>query len=163
MLAGFALGSIVEKHWGNYFYFMVPFGLVGSALMFFGRNIIERRTKHESLPTPAGFPVVSKSPSRNIERDCTRPALLAAEWFCAGCDGICHLFDGSGALVGREAGDADEQLANRNLPRRYDVTGPLHVIAPRGLAEESGFLHGVRLILLLRAGICMLACSPLSI
>jgi MFS transporter, OPA family, glycerol-3-phosphate transporter len=60
MLAGFALGSIVEKQWGNYFYFMVPFGIVGSALMFFGRHIIERKTKHEPLPAPAGFPVQTK-------------------------------------------------------------------------------------------------------
>jgi OPA family glycerol-3-phosphate transporter-like MFS transporter len=57
MLAGFALGSIVEKHWDGYFYFMVPFGLIGAALMFFGRHIVERKTKHEPLPAPAGFPV----------------------------------------------------------------------------------------------------------
>ena len=52
MLAGVALGSIVEKHWGNYFWFMVPFGVIGAALMFFGRNIVEGKTKYESYPAP---------------------------------------------------------------------------------------------------------------
>jgi OPA family glycerol-3-phosphate transporter-like MFS transporter len=33
-LAGALLGSIVEKHWDNYFYFMAPFGIVGALLMF---------------------------------------------------------------------------------------------------------------------------------
>ena len=33
-LAGAALGSIVEKHWDNYFYFMAPFGVLGALLMF---------------------------------------------------------------------------------------------------------------------------------
>ena len=32
-LAGAALGSIVEKHWDNYFYFMAPFGVIGMLLM----------------------------------------------------------------------------------------------------------------------------------
>ncbi|MGH7177538.1 MAG: MFS transporter, partial [Tepidisphaeraceae bacterium] len=61
-LAGAALGSIVERHWDNYFYFMAPFGIVGAALMYFGSNIIERRTKHEPLPVPEEreFEVVTK-------------------------------------------------------------------------------------------------------
>jgi len=32
-LAGALLGSIVEKHWDNYFYFMAPFGVIGMLLM----------------------------------------------------------------------------------------------------------------------------------
>jgi outer membrane receptor protein involved in Fe transport len=30
-LAGALLGSIVEKNWGHYFYFMAPFGVIGCA------------------------------------------------------------------------------------------------------------------------------------
>jgi len=33
-LAGALLGSIVEKNWDHYFYFMAPFGVIGAALMF---------------------------------------------------------------------------------------------------------------------------------
>jgi hypothetical protein len=32
-LAGALLGSIVERHWDNYFYFMAPFGAIGALLM----------------------------------------------------------------------------------------------------------------------------------
>src|SRR5438105_6318635 len=32
-LAGALLGSIVEKNWGHYFYFMAPFGVIGALLM----------------------------------------------------------------------------------------------------------------------------------
>lgn len=32
-LAGIFLGSLLDKSWGNYFYFMAPFGLIGGALM----------------------------------------------------------------------------------------------------------------------------------
>jgi len=32
-LAGILLGTLLDKSWGNYFYFMAPFGLVGGALM----------------------------------------------------------------------------------------------------------------------------------
>ena len=32
-LAGILLGSLLDKSWGNYFYFMAPFGLIGGALM----------------------------------------------------------------------------------------------------------------------------------
>jgi OPA family glycerol-3-phosphate transporter-like MFS transporter len=41
MLAGVALGSIVEKDWGHYFYFMAPFGFAGAVLMFLARNKIK--------------------------------------------------------------------------------------------------------------------------
>lgn len=33
-LAGALLGSIVEKNWDHYFYFMAPFGLIGAVLMY---------------------------------------------------------------------------------------------------------------------------------
>src|SRR5205085_6418772 len=32
-LAGIFLGALLDKSWGNYFYFMAPFGLVGGVLM----------------------------------------------------------------------------------------------------------------------------------
>ena len=32
-LAGIVLGSLLDRSWGNYFYFMAPFGLIGGALM----------------------------------------------------------------------------------------------------------------------------------
>ncbi len=33
-LAGLALGKLLDKSWGYYFYFMVPFGFIGAILMF---------------------------------------------------------------------------------------------------------------------------------
>jgi OPA family glycerol-3-phosphate transporter-like MFS transporter len=32
-LAGYFLGALLDRSWGNYFYFMAPFGLIGAALM----------------------------------------------------------------------------------------------------------------------------------
>ena len=32
-LAGILLGSLLDKSWGSYFYFMAPFGLIGGLLM----------------------------------------------------------------------------------------------------------------------------------
>jgi OPA family glycerol-3-phosphate transporter-like MFS transporter len=32
-LAGYFLGALLDRSWGNYFYFMVPFGIVGGVLM----------------------------------------------------------------------------------------------------------------------------------
>ncbi len=32
-LAGYFLGALLDRSWGNYFYFMAPFGVVGGALM----------------------------------------------------------------------------------------------------------------------------------
>jgi OPA family glycerol-3-phosphate transporter-like MFS transporter len=32
-LAGIALGALLDRSWGNYFYFMAPFGLIGGTLM----------------------------------------------------------------------------------------------------------------------------------
>ena len=41
-LAGVALGWLIDKHgWGTYFYFMVPFGVIGAILMFtLGHKIV---------------------------------------------------------------------------------------------------------------------------
>ena len=30
-LAGYFLGALLDKSWGNYFYFMAPFGIIGGA------------------------------------------------------------------------------------------------------------------------------------
>jgi OPA family glycerol-3-phosphate transporter-like MFS transporter len=39
----FLLGYILDRwSWGYYFYYMVPFGLIGFALMLFGRGVIAR-------------------------------------------------------------------------------------------------------------------------
>jgi len=32
-LAGYFLGTLLDRSWGNYFYFMAPFGLIGAVLM----------------------------------------------------------------------------------------------------------------------------------
>ena len=40
-LAGYFLGQLLDKSWGNYFYFMAPFGLIGGLLML---TIGERMT-----------------------------------------------------------------------------------------------------------------------
>ena len=32
-LAGYFLGALLDRSWGNYFYFMAPFGVIGGALM----------------------------------------------------------------------------------------------------------------------------------
>ena len=32
-LAGYFLGALLDRSWGNYFYFMAPFGLIGGLLM----------------------------------------------------------------------------------------------------------------------------------
>jgi OPA family glycerol-3-phosphate transporter-like MFS transporter len=32
-LAGYFLGALLDRSWGNYFYFMAPFGLIGGVLM----------------------------------------------------------------------------------------------------------------------------------
>lgn len=53
-LAGALLGSIVEKHWGNYFYFMAPFGVLGALLMLSLRFLPDRKPV-----TQQGFEVIS--------------------------------------------------------------------------------------------------------
>jgi hypothetical protein len=32
-LAGYFLGALLDRSWGNYFYFMAPFGIIGGVLM----------------------------------------------------------------------------------------------------------------------------------
>lgn len=46
-LAGIALGSLLDRSWGNYFYFMAPFGLIGGALML---SILGRVTLAKQPP-----------------------------------------------------------------------------------------------------------------
>jgi OPA family glycerol-3-phosphate transporter-like MFS transporter len=59
-LAGALLGSIVEKNWGHYFYFMAPFGVVGALLMFVLRYIPPQKPPvqgaFEVMPEPAQQP-----------------------------------------------------------------------------------------------------------
>ena len=31
--AGYFLGALLDRSWGNYFYFMAPFGIIGGMLM----------------------------------------------------------------------------------------------------------------------------------
>jgi OPA family glycerol-3-phosphate transporter-like MFS transporter len=45
-LAGYFLGSLLDKSLGNYFYFMAPFGMIGGILMLFVRN----ESSNESRP-----------------------------------------------------------------------------------------------------------------
>jgi OPA family glycerol-3-phosphate transporter-like MFS transporter len=51
-LAGLFLGALLDKSWGNYFYFMAPFGVIGGILMvsIFGRISLanERAQKGET-------------------------------------------------------------------------------------------------------------------
>jgi MFS transporter, OPA family, glycerol-3-phosphate transporter len=47
-LAGYLLGALLDRSWGNYFYFMAPFGLVGGVLMLFildRVNLVNRQSK----------------------------------------------------------------------------------------------------------------------
>jgi sugar phosphate permease len=49
-LAGYFLGSLLDKSLGNYFYFMAPFGLIGGLLMFATRGRITPKAKQEARP-----------------------------------------------------------------------------------------------------------------
>jgi sugar phosphate permease len=59
-LAGALLGSIVEKNWGHYFYFMAPFGVIGALLMLMLRFIPPQKppVEHalEVMPSAAQTP-----------------------------------------------------------------------------------------------------------
>jgi F0F1-type ATP synthase assembly protein I len=46
-LAGYFLGSLLDKSWGSYFYFMAPFGLIGGLLMM---SILGRVTLSKPAP-----------------------------------------------------------------------------------------------------------------
>ena len=45
-LAGSLLGAMIDRSWDYYFYFMVPFGLIGGSLMFTIRNRISLKGGH---------------------------------------------------------------------------------------------------------------------
>jgi OPA family glycerol-3-phosphate transporter-like MFS transporter len=47
-LAGYFLGSLLDRSLGNYFYFMAPFGVVGGLLML----TIRGKISHGPRPTP---------------------------------------------------------------------------------------------------------------
>ena len=49
-LAGALLGSLLEKSWDNYFYFMAPFGIVGGLLMWSIRGRVTLKAKTEPPP-----------------------------------------------------------------------------------------------------------------
>jgi sugar phosphate permease len=51
-LAGYALGDLLDRSWGNYWYFMAPFGFIGGLLMLtiFGR--IAPGSGHQAAPPP---------------------------------------------------------------------------------------------------------------
>ena len=59
-LAGALLGSIVEKNWGHYFYFMAPFGVIGALLMFTLRFVPQQKPADavaaEVMPSAAQKP-----------------------------------------------------------------------------------------------------------
>jgi OPA family glycerol-3-phosphate transporter-like MFS transporter len=46
-LAGILLGALLDRSWGNYFYFMAPFGLIGGLLMLsiFGRVSLAKQPR----------------------------------------------------------------------------------------------------------------------
>ncbi len=58
-LAGVVLGwMIMHLGWGSYWYFMVPFGVIGGLLMIFAGHTITAKAEHEPLPVivpPEGF------------------------------------------------------------------------------------------------------------
>jgi OPA family glycerol-3-phosphate transporter-like MFS transporter len=55
-LAGMALGALLDKSWGYYFYFMAPFGAIGAVLMLVAHGRIA--PKPPPSPPPRGFEVV---------------------------------------------------------------------------------------------------------
>ena len=51
-LAGYFLGALLDRSWGNYFYFMAPFGLIGAVLMLsiLGRVSLAKQPRAVSGP-----------------------------------------------------------------------------------------------------------------
>jgi sugar phosphate permease len=49
-LAGYFLGSLLDRSLGNYFYFMAPFGLIGGTLMLAVRGKISHGPKPAERP-----------------------------------------------------------------------------------------------------------------
>jgi OPA family glycerol-3-phosphate transporter-like MFS transporter len=63
-LAGWLLGSIVERNWGHYFYFMAPFGVLGALLMVCLRFVPDQQPKHVPGRRDAGEPTtVAQTPA----------------------------------------------------------------------------------------------------
>ncbi len=52
-LAGYFLGKLLDKNWDYYFYFMVPFGIIGGILMLAIRGRVTLRARQK--PSPAGI------------------------------------------------------------------------------------------------------------
>jgi OPA family glycerol-3-phosphate transporter-like MFS transporter len=52
-LAGYFLGSLLDRSLGNYFYFMAPFGVIGGVLMLFIRGNITHGPKPGARPGDA--------------------------------------------------------------------------------------------------------------
>ena len=50
-LAGYFLGALLDKSWGSYFYFMVPFGIIGGVLML---TILGKVTLAKPAQNPGG-------------------------------------------------------------------------------------------------------------
>jgi MFS transporter, OPA family, glycerol-3-phosphate transporter len=50
-LAGYFLGALLDRSWGNYFYFMAPFGIIGGLLML---SILGRVTSAKPLRPVSG-------------------------------------------------------------------------------------------------------------
>ena len=50
-LAGYFLGALLDRSWGNYFYFMAPFGIIGGVLML---SILGRVTSAKLLHPVSG-------------------------------------------------------------------------------------------------------------
>jgi OPA family glycerol-3-phosphate transporter-like MFS transporter len=50
-LAGYFLGALLDRSWGNYFYFMAPFGIIGGVLML---SILGRVTSAKPLRPISG-------------------------------------------------------------------------------------------------------------
>jgi MFS transporter, OPA family, glycerol-3-phosphate transporter len=56
-LAGYFLGALLDRSWGNYFYFMAPFGIVGGVLML---SILGRITLTKRADVGGATPAVSR-------------------------------------------------------------------------------------------------------
>src|ERR1043166_2558250 len=48
-LAGYYLGGLLDRGWGNYFYFMAPFGVLGGILMLFIRGHVTTEAKQKEI------------------------------------------------------------------------------------------------------------------
>lgn len=51
-LAGYFLGKLLDKNWDYYFYFMIPFGIIGGLLMLVIRGRVTLKAKQK--PPPSG-------------------------------------------------------------------------------------------------------------